>query len=310
MMLAQIVAGLDVAKDRVDVSFLADGTHTQASYTDVERLASDFAERGVTLAVLEPTGGYERKVGRALEAAGIPLSVVNARHIRHFARAAGMLAKTDRLDARALAEYGQRMTPTPRPSRSAERQILSALLRRRRQIVNMRKAELTRRQQADACVLDDIEDNIAGLTKRIKTVEKRIQEHIAKHKELDKLNLMLRSMPGIGAIAAATLMAELPELGQISRKKIAALVGLAPYARDSGSLRGKRTIWGGRAQLRETLHMSIIAAIRCQTNFKTAYNLMRERGKPHKVATTALLRKMIVQLNAMVRQNKLYQHSC
>ena len=312
--IAQIVAGLDVSKQGVDACVLSDTDVSIMKHACPKTLARDLGHLGVELAVLEPTGGYERPVIAALEEAGIATATVNARHIRHFARAAGMLAKTDRLDAQVIAEYARRMTPEVRPRRSACRQHLCALVRRRRQQVDTRKAELTRRQQADAQdVLDDIELSIAFLTKRIETLDAAIATLIKDNSELAYANKLLRSMPGIGPVAAASLLAELPELGNLTRRKIAALVGLAPHARDSGAFKGRRTIWGGRADLRNTLYMGVIAAIRRDNPIHDAYHRLRNNGKPHKLATTAVLRKMIVQLNAMIRDQSPYttqQHSC
>jgi transposase len=311
--IAQVVAGLDVSKGGVDSCVISDGVVSTMGHACMAALARDLASRGVGLAVLEPTGGYERPVIAALEQAGIAFALVNARHIRHFARAVGMLAKTDRLDARVLAEYAARMTPESRPQRDTRRQRLCALVRRRRQLVDMRKAELCRRQQADGQdIIDDVETCIAFLADRIETVEATIAALIEGDPELANADKLMRSMPGIGPVGAASLLAELPELGQLTRRKIAALVGLAPHARDSGAFRGRRTIWGGRADLRNTLHMGVIAAIRRDNPIQKVYRRLRGNGKPHKLATTAVLRKMIVQLNAMIRDQRPYtaQHSC
>ncbi len=314
--LARTVAGIDVSKHGADACVIAKGAASTMRYSCMEALARDLARRGVELAVLEPTGGYERPVMAALEAASIAYAVVNARHIRHFARAAGMLAKTDRLDARMLAEYARRMTPECRTGRNARRQHLCALVRRRRQLVDIRKAELTRRQQAAfEDVVEDIEACIAFHNQRIKAVEAAIAKLVEGDPQLAGDEKLLRSMPGIGPVSAAALLAELPELGQLTRRKIAALVGLAPYACDSGAFRGRRAISGGRAELRNTLHMGVIAAIRRNNPIRNAYRRLRDNGKPHKLATTAVLRKMIVQLNAMLRDQKPYtfsvqQHSC
>lgn len=314
--IAQTVAGLDVSKRGVDVCVICDGTVSTKGYVCMAALGRDLASRGVALAVLEPTGGYERPVIAALEAAGIAFALVNARHIRHFARAAGMLAKTDQLDARVLAEYARRMTPESRPQRTAIRRRLCALVRRRRQLVGMRQAELTRRQQADGQdIVADIEDCIDFLAGRIEDIEAAVADLIKSDRQLAKAEHLLRSMPGIGPVAAAALLAELPELGQLTRRKIAAIVGLAPHARDSGAFKGRRTIWGGRAELRNTLHMGVIAAITRDNPFQKTYHRHRINGKPHKLATTAVLRKMIVQLNAMIRDHAPYrptspQHSC
>lgn len=302
------VAGIDISKASVDVCVLsASGQPWSRHETDLDALCSALRKRGVRLTVVEPTGGYERRVVAALEAAGLAVAMVNARQIREFARAAGLLAKTDRIDARVLAEYARRMEPAVRERRSASRERLSALVRRRRQLVEMRKVELIRKYQAGHDeLLQAIEAHIGFLTQQVRSLEARIAEHIAVDRELAAADALLRSMPGIGPVAAASLLADLPELGRIDRRKIAALLGLAPFNRDSGSLRGRRKIWGGRADLRQSLHMGVIAAIRRDNAFRTTYRRLRDRGKPHKVATTAVLRKMIVQLNAIIRDRKPY----
>lgn len=308
--IAQIVAGLDVSKHGVDACVISGETISTMKHSRMAELASDLARRGVELAVLEPTGGYERPVIAALEEAGIAFALVNARHIRHFARAAGMLAKTDRLDARVIAEYAARMMPESRPQRGALRQRLCALVRRRRQLVDMRKAELCRRQQADGQdIVEDIEGCIAFLSTRIKDIEDTIAALIESDPPLANAEELLQSMPGIGPVCAAALLAELPELGQLTRRKIAALVGLAPHARDSGAFKGRRTIWGGRADLRNTLHMGVIATTKGDNQFRKTYRRLRANGKPHKLATTAVMRKMIVQLNAMIRDQCPYKHA-
>ena len=306
--LPRSVAGIDVAKSRFDVCVLEQGASWSASSADPVWLADDLRQRGVELAVIEPTGGYERPLVEALQKAGVPFAIVNARLIREFARACGLLAKTDRLDARVLADYAARMTPTPRPRKSAARDRLCALVRRRRQLVEMRKAEMTRRKQTrQGDLAQDIERVIAFMTAEINRLERRIAQLIDQDRELARSAKLLRSMPGIGPIATASLLAELPELGQLSRRKIAALVGLAPFSRDSGAWRGRRRVWGGRADLRQALHMGVIAAIRRDNPIATAYRRLRDKGKPHKVASTAVLRKMIVQLNAILRTQKPYQ---
>ncbi|MEQ8193354.1 MAG: IS110 family transposase [Rhodospirillales bacterium] len=308
--IAHVVAGLDVSKHGVDACVIAGGRTSTQYHDDRTELARYLAGRGVGLAVMEPTGGYERPVAAALEDAGIAVAIVNARHIRHFARAAGVLAKTDRLDARLIAEYARRMTPEPRPRRTPAGERLCALVRRRRQLVDMRKAELTRRRQAwTEDLRRDIERTVAFLTGEIRSLEKRIAALIEADPDLAAAETLMRSMPGIGPVAAASLLAELPELGRITRRKIAALVGLAPHARDSGAFRGRRTIWGGRAELRNTLHMGVVAAIRRDNPLADVYRRLRENGKAHKTATTAVLRKMIVQLNAMIRERKPYAHN-
>ncbi len=303
--LSSSVAGIDISKTRLDVCILPQGDAFSVSAEDRDTLSRRLRRKGVGLVVVEPTGGLERQVVAALEKTGIAPAVVNARQIRDFARASGLLAKTDRLDARVLAEYAARMTPQPRERRSEDQQRLCGLVRRRRQLVEMRKGELTRRHQVDVPDLDEgIERSIRFLTGEIKAIERKIKA--ALDAAFASVNRILRSMPGIGLVTAASLLAELPELGRLSRRKIAALVGVAPFSRDSGAFRGRRTIWGGRAELRHTLHMAVISATRQEGSLRNTYQRLRQAGKPHKVATTAVLRKMIVQLNAMIRDNKHY----
>ena len=314
--LSRCFAGIDVSKRSLDVCVLSPEGHRSSTTADPAALARTLRRRQVALAVVEPSGSYERPVVAALHAAGVPVALVNARQIREFARASGQCAKTDRIDARLLAEYGARMTPRPTPPKTETRDRLCALARRRRQLVEMRKAERTRRHQAhQADLAQDIERSIAVLTTEIRSLERRIARHIAEDPELAHSAALLQSMPGIGLVATASLLAELPELGQLPRRKIAALVGLAPFSRDSGAMRGRRSIWGGRAELRHTLHMGVIAAIRHDNPIASAYRALRDKGKPHKVATIATLRRMMVQLNAIIRDQTPYsttvhQHSC
>lgn len=316
MTIAPPVAGIDISKDTLDIFV----TTTPARAWSVARihaggLARELRDAGVALVVVEPTGGYERAVVGALRAQQLDVAVVNARQIREFARASGRLAKTDRIDAQVLADYARRMQPPVRTSKSEDREQLTAMVRRRRQLVAMRTAELTRAKQIETAhstsgdLAGDLADHIAYLSNRIKTIDTQIARHIANHDTLAQTNRLLRSMPGIGPVAAACLIAELPELGRVNRRAIAALVGLAPFNRDSATLRGKRSIWGGRADLRQTLYMGLIAITRGNTPLARAYRALRDSGKPHKLAATAVLRKMIVQLNAILREQKPYQHA-
>lgn len=313
---AKNVAGIDVSRDRLDVCVLPAGTGFPVATGKPAALVERLRRAAVDLVVVEPTGGYERAVVRALDAAGIAVAVVNARQIRDFARASGMLAKTDRLDARILAEYGLRMAPEPRPRRAEAVQHLCDLVRRRRQLVEMRKGELTRRRQVETAVLADSLDRlIHTLNAEIKAVETLMREALQADPDLAAQVACLCSMPGIGLVSAATLIAEMPELGTLTRRQAAALAGLAPLNRDSGLWRGRRSIWGGRAALRSSLYMAALSASRATGPLQDFYRRLRDAGKPHKVAMTALLRKMIVQLNAMLRDQTMFianseKHSC
>jgi transposase len=301
------VAGIDISKDRLDVCILPGALRSSVATDDLSGLIARLRAAGVALVVLEPSGGFERPVVAALDEAGMAAALVNARQIRDFARGAGLLAKTDRLDARVLAEYGQRMEPEPRPRRSPTRQRLCALVRRRRQLVEARKTEkIHRHQVGEADLLDGLDRHIRFLSKEIGNVEKSITKLVKSAADLSALSCLLRTMPGIGAIASVSLIAELPELGTLSRQRIAALLGVAPFNRDSGYFRGRRAIWGGRAASRNALYMAALSATRTPGSLRDFYNRLRANGKAHKVAIIATLRKMIVQLSAMIRHGQPY----
>lgn len=321
--IAPPVAGIDISKTRLDVCVgplcqqgagrkdkgWREWSVDRRDPAAVAALAQELRSLSVALVVVEPTGGYERVVVEALQAGGLALAVVNARQVREFARASGALAKTDRLDARHLAQFAARMAPAPSAPVDPARAALAGLVRRRRQLVSQRAAEATRLRQLQetgdpAAVGAGVARHIAWLTAEIKTLEAAITQAIAADDRLARDHRLLRSMPGIGLIAAATLLADMPELGRISRRAAAALAGLAPFSRDSGTRRGQRSIWGGRGELRRTLYMGLIATLRSDNPLTRAYKHLRQRGKPHKVAATAVLRRMIVHLNAVIRDQK------
>lgn len=302
--IARIVAGVDVAKERCDVAVMPGGQRLSVAMGELGKLADWLRERAVDLAVLEPTGGYEKPVARALREAGLAVAVVNARQVRDFARAAGQLAKTDRLDALVLARYGLQMQPAPRLGPGPGEERLAGLLRRRRQLVEMRAAELTRRQQeSDDELRAGIERMIARFGEEIAAIEAKLRAVTAGEAALAAKAKLLRSMPGVGALLAPQLLADLPELGRLGRRQIAALAGVAPHACDSGSMRGERHIWGGRAELRQVLYMGAVTAIRKAGPLKDMHERLRAAGKPFKLAIVAVMRKMLCILNAMVRDN-------
>ena len=253
------------------------------------------------IVVLEASGGLERPVAQALRAVGLPVAVVNPRRVRDFARASGILAKTDRLDAAVLARFAQMMEPEAQPEPDEAQTQLKELLLRRRQLLGMITAERNRRRTAPPWMQAELEEHLAWLQERLEALDERIKALQQLSSAWRERTALLESVPGVGAVTSATLLGCLPELGQLDNKRIAALVGLAPFNRDSGTLRGRRTIWGGRAMVRSALYMSAVSAIRHNEVIRAFYTRLRAAGKAAKVALVACMRKLLVILNAMVK---------
>jgi transposase len=306
----QSFVGIDVAKDRLDVhvrpsgeafSVARDGDGLAALVGRLERLAA-------RLVVLEATGGFEIAVAAAVAGAGLPLAVVNPRQIRDFARATGRLAKTDALDAEAIALFAERIRPEPRPVADTQARALAELVARRRQVVEMIVAESNRRRQARAKRLQKrLDAHLAWLQKELSQIERDLDDAVRGSPAWRANENLLTSVPGIGNATARTLIAEVPELGQLDRRKIAALIGLAPFNRDSGTRRGRRTIWGGRASVRAALYMAALVASRYNPVIAACYRRLLAAGKPKKVALTACMRKLLVILNALIRDQRPWQ---
>ena len=302
--------GIDVSKDRLDVHLRPSG-ESFAVARDGEALAG-LVERLQALApalvVMEATGGYETVVASALGAAHLPLAAVNPRQIRAFARATGRLAKTDRLDAAAIAHFAEAIRPPARPIAEPEALALGELVARRRQVIEMIVAETNRRRTAtQRRVIRAIERHLAVPQTELSELDGDIDGAIRNSPAWQAEADLLQSVPGIGPATLRTLIAELPELGKLDRRKIAALVGVAPINRDSGTLRGRRTIAGGRAAVRTALYMPTIVASRANPVIATYYKKLRAAGKPAKQALIACMRKLIVILNAMLRDQKPWQ---
>jgi transposase len=259
------------------------------------------------LMVLEATGGWERAVTSALATAGLPVVVVNPRQVRDFARATGQLAKTDALDARALAHFADVIRPTPRPLPDAQTQELRALLGRRQQLVVMRTAEQNRLTGTRTRLITDIEAHITWLNARIATLDNDLEILRRASPVWRENDDLLQSAPGIGPVCARTLLLELPELGTLNRQQIAALVGVAPLNCDSGTLRGRRTMWGGRAHVRTVLYMGTLVATRYNPRMKAFYQRLLAAGKLKKVALTACIHKFLTILNAMLKHRTPWQ---
>ena len=298
--------GIDVSKATLDVASLPDGESW--TVTNDDRGLAELTPRLVALApalvVLEATGGFELLAALTLAKAGLPLAVVNPRQVRDFAKAMGQLAKTDALDAGILADFAQRVRPEPRPLPDEAAQLLESLLTRRRQLVDMLTAEKNRLGFARGPVKRDISRHIRWLEKRLADVDGDLQDAVASSPLYQAKADLLRSVPGVGQVTTLTLLATLPELGQLSRHQIAALVGVAPMNRDSGTMRGKRMVWGGRAPVRAVLYMAALAGIKHNPAIASFSARLRAAGKPFKVAATACMRKLLTILNAMVHHNR------
>ena len=309
---AAIFVGIDVSKQRLDVHVRPTGESFVVARDD-EALAG-LVERlrrcAPRLVVLEATGGLQVRVAAALAEGGLPVAVVNPRQVRDLARATGRLAKTDRLDAEAIARFAEAVRPEPRPLPDTAARILSALVARRRELVALRTAEKNRLHQAEAgFVRRDLEISIQGLAERLIAIDQEIDQHVKGSPMWRAQEDLLKSVPGIGSTVARTLIAELPELGRLSRRKIAALVGVAPLNRDSGTLRGRRMIAGGRPAVRATLYMAALSAARCNPSIAVLFQRLRSAGKPAKVALVACMRKLLTILNAIARDRRPWQHA-
>lgn len=304
------VIGIDVSKDRLDIAILPsqDSFAVTRDSGGVEALVQRVRALLPERIVLEATGGFEQVVAAALAGAGLPVVVVNPRQIRDFARALGRLAKTDKVDAEVIALFAERIRPPVRPLPDAEARMLDELVTRRRQIIEMMVAEGNRARQLESKRLKKrIARHCALLQKELTEIEHELDETIRGTPVWQATEDLLKSVPGVGPTLARTLIAELPELGRLDRRKIASLVGLAPFNRDSGTLRGRRTVFGGRASIRAVLYMATLAATRCNPVLKAFYRRLRDAGKPAKVALTACMRKLITILNAIVRDRRPWQ---
>lgn len=295
--------GVDLSKRYLDVAI--------SSQAEQWRLCNDTAGLATlsqrlqtlkpALVVLEASGGLERPVARALNQAELPVAVVNPRQVRHFAKALGRLAKTDSLDARVLAKYAESIQPEPRPQADEQTEQLQDLLTRRRQLVEMLTAEKNRLQQAPPQLHPRVQAHIDWLNEELDQVNDQIAQRQQSDAVWQKQSALLQSTPGVGPVLSSTLLAYVPELGVLNHKQIASLIGVAPFNRDSGTMRGQRTIWGGRAQVRAVLYMSTVSATRCNPVIRQFYQRLRAAGKPAKVALVACMRKLLVILNAMIK---------
>ena len=302
----QVFVGIDVSKDWVDVAIRPTGEawNSVQDEAGVEALVQRLRKLEPRLVVLEATGGYEVPLVVALGTANVPVAVVNPRQVRDFARSMGKLAKTDRLDAAAIADFGEASGVVAQPLATTEARELEALVARRRQVIQMKVAEQQRRQRALPVVRDRIDRVLAVLEQELGDLDGDLHDRLRQSPLWRAREDLLRSVPGVGPALTFTLLAGLPELGTLHRRQIAALVGVAPLSRDSGKLRGQRVCWGGRANVRAALYMPTLVAVRHNPVLAAFYERLLAAGKPKKVALTACMRKLLTILNAMIKYER------
>jgi transposase len=298
--------GIDVSKTHLDVCVRPSGEAFHVSNDDagIAELAAKLVALAPTLVVLEATGGYEAPVVAALAVAGVPLAVINPRQARDFAKSTGKLAKTDVLDAAVLAHFAEAVRPEPRPLDDQQSQDLQAMLVRRRQLLDMLTAETNRMHTCRPTLRKSIYEHVAWLRRQLKDVDRDLDGRLRETPIWREKDDLLRSVPGVGPVLSRTLIAQLPELGTLDRKQIAALVGVAPLNRDSGAMRGRRAIWGGRAAVRGPLYMAAMVATKHNPIIRATYERLVAAGKAKRVALVACMRKLLVMLNAMLRDRR------
>lgn len=300
---AEVWVGIDVSKAQLDVALGAEGELLSAA-NDARGISAVLArlrQLRVARVVLEASGGLETALVAELGAGGLPVAVVNPRQVRDFARATGQLAKTDAIDARSLALFAERIRPELRALPTEQERELKALVARRRELVEMLTAERNRLAAAPKLLRKRIRKHIAWLEQELDSADRDLDQQVRNSPLWREREDLLRAVPGVGRVLCATLLADLPELGRLNRREIAKLVGVAPLNRDSGTLRGKRTVWGGRAQVRAVLYMAALSGVRHNPLLKALHRRLIARGKPDKVALVAAMRKLLTILNAIVR---------
>ena len=299
-------AGIDVSKSTLDVCIgpLGQTLHVAYDEAGISQTIERLKETGPALIVIEATGGLEVRIATELAGKGLPVAVINPRQARDFAKATGQLAKTDQVDAAVLAAFAKAIRPQARPLKDADTRALDDMVSRRRQLVDMRVQETLRRGAAASKPLQkSLKQHIAWLDKRIAEVDSDLTRQLRASDAWRAKDDLLRSIPGVGNITARTMLAKCPELGTLNRREIAALTGVAPLANDSGKHRGKRFIWGGRADIRAVLYMATVSAIRCNDAIKAFAERLKKAGKPPKVVIVACMRKLLTIMNSMLKNN-------
>lgn len=302
--------GIDVAKDSMEVTVHESNEHWNFpnDKSGLAKLITKMKKLSPQLIVLEATGGYESTIAIELQSKGFPVAVVNPRQIRDFARSVGILAKTDILDAKVIAQFAAKIQPTPRilPTKAAKK--LGAILIRRKQIITMLTAEKNRLQQADSVVRKRVKNHVTWLEKELNDVNKELGQMVQEDPEWKAKDEIIQSVPGVGPNLSITILSDFPELGILNRKQIAALAGIAPFNRDSGKMRGKRSIWGGRDIVRTATYMAAFVAIRFNPLLKSFFDRLINAGKPRKVALVACMRKLLCILNAMLKNRTTWNY--
>jgi len=304
--------GIDVCLARLDAHLLPAGESWSVSNdaAGIEDLVRRLKAGSDVLVVMEATGGYQHEAAVALSHAGAPVAVVNPRQVRDFGRATGQLAKTDKISAEILAMFGEKLRPEARFVPDEELELLTALIQRRRQLLEMLTAEKNRlRVTRTLEVQREIKTHIRWLEKRLEDTNQKLDQAVRESPMWREKDKILQSTPGVGSVVSRTLIGELPELGKLNRKQIGALAGVAPFARDSGTLRGKRSVWGGRASVRSALYMAALVGVRHNPVLADMYQRLRARGKLPKVALVACMRKLLVILNAMLRDGSTWKEA-
>jgi transposase len=304
-----VCVGIDVAKHSLEWSVGSEGTieHTRNEPRPIAGLARRLVALDPERIVVESTGGYERRLVAKLAEAGLPVVVVNPCRVRRFGQGMGVLAKTDALDARLLAQFGEKVEPPIRPILQGRDRLLADLVARRRQLVALIVAEKNRRETACDAVLRSIRAVLGMLASELATLDQRIEKELLADAERAELNELLQTVPGVGPGVARTLLVDLPELGHLGRREIASLVGVAPFARDSGTFRGVRRVRGGRASVRTALYLAAMTAARFNPVLRELYERLRQAGKPPKLAFIAVARKLLTILNAIARERTEWQ---
>lgn len=306
---SSVYVGIDVSKASLDIAVRPSGEHWQVENTSegIASLVAKLQSLTQVSIVLEATGGYETAVAVSMSVVKLPVAVINPRQAREFAKSLGRLAKTDKIDASVLAHFGEAIHPEPRVMPDEQTMLLQAALVRRRQIVEMMAAEKNRLHTAHKTIQPRLKEHITWLEAERDELDKELHDQLSNSVVWREKENLLRSVPGVGPVTATTLLAELPELGHLDRKKIASLVGVAPFNCDSGKKRGKRSIWGGRASVRNALYMASLSAKRYNKVIKEMYDRLILMGKPAKVALVACMRKLLTILNAMMHAGKSWQ---
>ena len=305
----KVSVGIDISKHTLDYTWLPDGNHKQVSNNSagIVKLISDLKALGPSIVVMEATGGYQKALVEALNQCGLPYKVVNPRQARDYARSLNKLCKTDKVDARMLADYGRSRELSLDEPKPASRAKLSGLLLRRRQLLEMITMEIGHKEMCDPEVGAEILEHIELLRAQVKRCEAAIKETISVDEEMSRLDKLIQSIRGVGPVVSATLLAELPELGRINRKQIAALAGVAPYNRDSGRYRGQRHISGGRGKVRHALYASMRATLQWNETVRGWFDHLRASGKAYKAAVIACVRKLLTIINSMVKNGRMWE---